>query len=385
MAFEVATRRYVVGAREELGITRAQDLFDLGARPHIELAFLAFGVGVEGSRERAVRRRHLAGEPADGFVGALAIEIVAGAQMREREQLEKLGVVVEHLLEMRHQPALVDRVAREAAAEMVVDAALAHMGEGELDELEEARLVAPLPGAPQKLEHRALRKFRRAAEPTIDVIEGATDRGRGGVELVRADHHLAGGPRLRGERLHQRIAIVRDALRLVAEEPRDLLHDVDEPRPAVARDLRKIRAAPHRLAVGREKHGERPAALLAERMKCRHVDLIDVRPLLAIDLDVDEEVVHHRRDRRVLEAFMRHHVAPVARGVADREQDRLVARLRGGERLRSPRPPLDGIMAVLQEIGARLVGEAIFVRRRCRTCEAMSSLRSWVVQNSNCA
>ena len=43
----------------------------------------------------------------------------------ERQQLEQLRVVVEHLLEMRHQPALVDRIAREAAAEMIVDAALA--------------------------------------------------------------------------------------------------------------------------------------------------------------------------------------------------------------------------------------------------------------------
>ena len=220
-----------------------------------------------------------------------------------------------------------------------------------------------LAGAPQELEHRALRKFRRAAEPAMDVIERAADRSRRGVELVRADHHLAGGPRLRRQRLHQDIAIVRDALRLVAEQPRDLVHDIDEAGPAIARDLGEIRAAPHRLAVGREEHGERPAALLAERMERRHVDLIDVRAFLAIDLDVDEEVVHHRGGRRILEALVRHDVAPVARRVADRQQDRLVALLRCGEGLRSPRPPVDGIVAVLEKIGAGLAGEAVFVRR----------------------
>ena len=45
-------------------------------------------------------------------------------------QLEQQRVVVEHLLEMRHEPALVDAVAGEAAAEMIVDAALRDMGEG---------------------------------------------------------------------------------------------------------------------------------------------------------------------------------------------------------------------------------------------------------------
>ena len=76
---------------------------------------------------------HLALEPFDGFVRTLAIERFAGALVRDCQKLEELRIVVEHFLEVRHQPALVDRVAREAAAEMVVDAALADMVEGDLD------------------------------------------------------------------------------------------------------------------------------------------------------------------------------------------------------------------------------------------------------------
>jgi len=38
------------------------------------------------------------------------------------------------------------------------------------------------------------------------------------------------------------------------------------------------------------------------------VDLVEVGPLLAIDLDVDEEPVHHLGDARVLEALVRHDV-----------------------------------------------------------------------------
>ena len=39
-------------------------------------------------------------------------------------QLDELGVVVEHLLEMRDEPAIVDGVAGKAAAEVIIDAAL---------------------------------------------------------------------------------------------------------------------------------------------------------------------------------------------------------------------------------------------------------------------
>ncbi len=46
--------------------------------------------------------------------------------MRQRQQFQQLRVVVQHLLEMRHQPDLVGGIAGEAAAEVVVDAALRH-------------------------------------------------------------------------------------------------------------------------------------------------------------------------------------------------------------------------------------------------------------------
>ena len=130
-----------------------------------------------------------------------------------------------------------------------------------------------------------------------------------------------------GEPLHQRVAVLADLVRLLAKQPRNLAQHVDEGRPAVARGLREISAAPDRLALRRQEHGQRPAALLAEMMQRRHVDLIDVGALLAVDFDVDEQLVHHRGGVGVLEAFVRHDMAPVAGGVADREQDRLAGTL----------------------------------------------------------
>ncbi len=55
-----------------------------------------------------------------------------------------------------------------------------------------------------------------------------------------------------------------------------------------------------------------------------HAHRVDVRTLLAVDLDAHEPLVHQRRDLWVLERLVRHHVAPVAGRVADRDEQRTV-------------------------------------------------------------
>ena len=62
----------------------------------------------------------------------------------------------------------------------------------------------------------------------------------------------------------------------------------------------------------------------------------------------------------VLEAFVRHDMAPVASRVADRQQDRLAGALGFGQRLRPPRPPVDWIILVLEQVGAGFQVQAIF-------------------------
>ena len=63
----------------------------------------------------------------------------------------------------------------------------------------------------------------------------------------------------------------------------------------------------------------------------------------------------------ILETLMRHHVAPMTRGIADREQDRLFGLLRCRQGFRSPGPPLDRVVPVLQEIGTGLLREVVLL------------------------
>src|SRR5258706_1971713 len=88
-------------------------------------------------------------------------------------------------------------------------------------------------------------------------------------------------------------------------------------------------------------------------------DLVMNRLFLAVHLDVDEQAIHHLRHRRVLEGLVRHHVAPMAGGVADGEENRLVLLARPFERFFSPGVPVDGIPPVLLEIGTGFPCEAI--------------------------
>ena len=151
--------------------------------------------------------------------------------------------------------------------------------------------------------------------------------------------------------ISQRVDRRRDFGGLRAIRLRDGGEDARERRHAVPILARIVRAAVKRHAVGRQKHRHRPAAVTRHRLHGLHVDRVEVGPLLAIHLDVHEALVHQRRRRVVLERLVRHHVAPVARRVADAQQDRLVFGLRALERLGRPRIPVDRIVGVLQQVG----------------------------------
>ena len=260
---------------------------------------------------------------------------------------------------MRHQPARVGRIARVAAAEMVVDPAQAHLVERQQDGIARRRVAVPEPGPPEQLERRRVGELGRGAEPALHSVELFGEPVRGLVVDLDRDMRAGLGPRHLRDALPERLRRLARLLRRLAPHPGEPLQHVGEARPAPAPGRREVGAAPERLAVGRQEHGQRPAALLAHHVQRPHVDGVDVGAFLAIDLDVDEIAVHQGGDRVVLEALMRHHVAPVAGGVADGQEDRLVLRLRAVQRRRPPGVPVDGVVGMLQQIGAGLFGEAV--------------------------
>src|SRR5207302_8944522 len=143
-------------------------------------------------------------------------------------------IVVEHLLEMGHQPACVDRITREAAAEMVVDPALGHLFEGAFDRRAKVRPVRPLPGAPQQLEDRGLRKFGCAADAAMDSVD-LLQEPLG--ELIDEGLRNAVAPLGTGEaakRLLERGDVARNLLGILAIDAAEGMQDLRETGPAPA-------------------------------------------------------------------------------------------------------------------------------------------------------
>ena len=138
MALEIAFGGDVIVWREKRSVVGAEHVTDFVERPDVELALLAFRIRIERGGERPLPCRHFAVEPADGFARTCAEQFVAAAGVSERQQFEQLGVVVKHFLEMRHEPPVVDRIARKAAAEMIVDAAFTDPIERAFDDVEKS-------------------------------------------------------------------------------------------------------------------------------------------------------------------------------------------------------------------------------------------------------
>ncbi len=158
-----------------------------------------------------------------------------------------------------------------------------------------------------------------------------------------------------------RVCLPLDVVAPLAPRLGDRAQELREARDPVPRLGREVRARVERLRVRRHEDRRRPAARPGHPDSRLHRHRVHVRALLAIDLHVHEELVHERRGRLRLERLVRHHVAPVARAVADRDEERLVLGPSALERLVAPLVPVDRVLGVLEEIRRGRAGESIHV------------------------
>ena len=212
-----------------------------------------------------------------------------------------------------------------------------------------------------------MRKLRRVAEAAVALVEGRRQllaRTASSGAAVSAVAGSAGCRRQVAEDIHQRVVLRAQLLALRVVVLGHALEDGGEGGHAVTRLVRKIRAAEERLVVVvRQEHGQRPAAAaLREHLVRELVDLVEVGPLFAIDLDVHEQLVHERRGRRRPRTTR----AP-SRGTSGRPNSRSDSRmglpLVAGEvqRFLAPGMPVDGIRRVLLQVGAGFPCQPILV------------------------
>src|ERR1700716_53204 len=304
--------------RELIGAERGTYL---AAIPRVELALVTLRVGIEARVVAALGGLHLAHRPRGGLERHARIERIAAGERRLRVGRQQRAVVVQHLLEVRDHPGLIDRVTAEAASQLIVDPAFGHAAQRERRHVERLQVGlrrgdARTPVTQQPLDGQRVRKFWRAAKAAVTGIEAARQLRAAALERRSAEFGVARG-RWRielGECRHQRVVLRAQLRGMIAIVSGDALQDVPERWQPVARLLREVGAAEERpLVIVRQEHGERPAAAaLREHLLRDLVDAVDVGTLLAIDFDIDEQLVEDACGGFVFEALFLEYVTPPA-------------------------------------------------------------------------
>ena len=334
---------------------------DLLGRPGEERALASRRVGVLCRGERPSVNAHLAHQVRGHALGGGGVGRVVQHARRQRVVAQQQRVVVEHLLEVGHQPDGVHRVPVEPAAHVVEHPAVGHGAQRALGHAAHPGVGRVGPRATQQeVEPHRWRELGRTAEPAVHQVVLGVERDQRLVDLVapgQSGGHrhgvlLLNAPGEHGRLLHHLAAPLAPCLG-------DAIEQLLERRHAVAWFGREVRAGPERLAGGGEEHGHGPAALTGHAERGLHVERVHVGALLAVHLHRHEVGVHRRRGGGVLERFVRHHVAPVARRVAHRQQHGHVAIARLGKGLVAPRPPVHGVIGVLAQVQRCFIGESV--------------------------
>ena len=101
----------------------------------------------------------------------------------------ELSVVVEHLLEVRHEPVRVSGVAVEATAELVVYSPVGHRIEGVSDHLKQRPVASRHISPQEELEDRRLCELGSTAPATVSAIERARQSTNSRIEHLAAEGH----------------------------------------------------------------------------------------------------------------------------------------------------------------------------------------------------
>ncbi len=203
-----------------------------------------------------------------------------------------------------------------------MDAAAGHRLAGADGHLQRRPGTGPGVVAQQVLDHHRRRELRRPAEAAVPLVEVTAEPdqrlvqlGLPGRRVHPAADRVDGGPL--GQVRPDPPGDLADLLPPVPPGRVHALQHLPERGHAVPGLGREVGAEVERLLAGGQEHGHRPAPLPGRRLDRLHVDGVDVRPLLPVDLDGDEPLVEVRRRAVVLEGLVGHHMAPVARCVAN--------------------------------------------------------------------
>ena len=287
-----------------------------------------------------------------------------GHRSSRRIGRQQLRVVAEHALVMRLAPIALHGVAEEAAIDRVAQRGRRKRVTQSGGEIRRVRAACARPRC-QEGDHRCVRELRAAAEAAELGVFEASELGHRRVELLggRQDRRH---PAPRRKRLQHRTRRSFDLAAPLAPRLENRLEHHPERRGLPDGPRRVVGTGEERGSRGRGEHGQGPAQVAGEGTGSGEIGGVRLRMLLPVDLDGHEVVVQKRGERGVGEALAGHHVAPVARRIADRDEHRDVALCGLREGLFAPGPPAHRVARVGSKVWADSIPEP--VRHKVRVC-----------------
>ncbi len=211
-------------------------------------------------------------------------------------------IVVEHFFKMGDQPSGVRRVAREAAADMVIDPAGRHHIQGLGHHGQRVGIARSPMAAKQERETRGGGKLGRCSKAAMGLVELVFELACRLVQNRFTDRHGRESlprPLELGRQFFGLFQNFRGACRPIVG---NLLQHGAKPGPSPPILRRKVRTGKKRLLLRCQEDGHRPPALpMIHGDRGGHIDLIEIRAFLPVDLDTDEPAIHEIRNGLVLE------------------------------------------------------------------------------------
>ena len=166
----------IVAGTESAGIFCVlEDGLDLCRRPDEKLSFDSFRIRIRCGIESSGKVGHLPENIIEHFrrdlaIGGLFRDLI-GFQVGPCQE----GIVVEHLLEMGDQPALVGGVPCEPATDMIVDPPVRHRIERARDHLQDSALPCSAVTTEEQREPCGRGKLWRTTESAVALVEILTE------------------------------------------------------------------------------------------------------------------------------------------------------------------------------------------------------------------
>ena len=163
----------VVVQLDRSGFFRSQHCADFAERPGEVVAVVVEGiVGIlAGIKTATLLVRENFVHPGDDAFGGFPQERIARNAPGVQVVSQQLGIVVGHFLEVRDEPALVDRIAMEAAGELIVNTAPSHFFECGFRYGEQMLFAGFLIAFEEQIDGGGVGELRRGAEAAVFNIE----------------------------------------------------------------------------------------------------------------------------------------------------------------------------------------------------------------------